>query len=83
MFFNNSEENAVINEDVKVCNCANCGKELIVREKISDVAGRIKGRPYCSGCLEAHKPPAGFYGSLLDDTGPWQDIAIRRMEDGM
>lgn len=71
----------MVMDDVKVCNCAECGKELFFRSSGSQVAGRIKGRPYCENCLETHSPPPGISGPM-EDTGPWQDIAIRNMEDG-
>lgn len=44
---------------------------------LREVAG---GRPYCPDCLEKPAPPAGgFYHP--EDTSPWQDIAIRNLED--
>ena len=63
-------------EAVKHCNCAGCGTLLS-----GDVAGRIMGRPYCETCL---KPPTVRRGSapLREDTGPWQQNAIRHLEDG-
>jgi hypothetical protein len=53
-------------ENLKVCNCAECGKELVPFKYAAQltslaaitrvpaprfVAGRIKGRPYCYICL--------------------------------
>ena len=53
--------------DTRVCNCAGCGVLLLGRTEIetvaslnerelmrwpSIVAGRVKDRPYCAGCLE-------------------------------
>jgi len=71
----------MLNSDVKICNCAECGKELTVCKLESQVAGRIKGRPYCSDCLEVLTPSSGT-PSPMEDTGGYQDIAIRIMEDG-
>jgi 23S rRNA pseudoU1915 N3-methylase RlmH len=39
---------ARIREGVRCVNCAGCGKEITAEE----IAGHIKGRPYCNGCLE-------------------------------
>lgn len=81
--------------DVKLCDCAECGKELLgssmfcqLRE-LSDeqrqnlpslVVGRIKGRPYCATCLNLCKLPPGR-GTREDDGGPWQQNAVRQLED--
>ena len=68
-------------EEEKVCNCAGCGKELRTRSAHTEVKGRIKGRPYCGGCLEPRPIHPGTYGPL-EDAGPWQENAIRHLEDG-
>lgn len=80
--------------DLRVVNCVRCGELLCSRDEsplgkkisrssgLEPVAGRIKGRPYCDFCLRPNRPiqpGGGFYP--LDDTGSWQDIAIRAMED--
>jgi hypothetical protein len=54
-------------DDLKMCNCAGCQKELLSRDHIEFigslpevrrrampefVAGRVSDRPYCDGCLE-------------------------------
>jgi len=72
--------------ETKICNCAGCGHEL---ESLwvdgvcvqSGVKGRIKGRPYCTFCLDSHKPPAGHYGPYKDDTSPGWENAVRALED--
>lgn len=60
-------------DEVKMCNCAGCGRELvgqsmcdwwtgqtrIFRDQYPLVAGRIYDRPYCSGCIA---PARGFTG---------------------
>lgn len=43
--------------DARACNCAACGEELVTyylgqRCIYSDVAGRVRSRPYCKDCLE-------------------------------
>ena len=77
------------------CNCAGCHKELLgdsfrgwyhqqtqaKQEKLAPpVAGRIHGRPYCSLCLKSLYPSEGKSGRKEDDS-PWQQNAIRDMED--
>ena len=56
----------MINEDLLLCNCAGCGKELLglgnppgIKRKAGRgdypplVGGRINGRPYCATCLNS------------------------------
>lgn len=71
---------------VKVCNCAECGQELrsfwLNGQRIgTTVAGRIKGRPYCLLCLTVHPPPPGLVRGA-EEPDPWQENAIRILEDG-
>lgn len=71
---------------IKACNCAECGVELrsVWRGGSpidTEVAGRIKGRPYCCSCLRPHRPPEKP-ARPDDGPGPWQDLAIRLLEDG-
>ena len=63
-------------QDVKLCNCAECNRELLginqpdnVLPLVLDlakstplVAGRIKGRPYCLTCLDSNE--SGNHGSF-------------------
>lgn len=74
--------------DLKACNCAQCGVELLSREhmayaiehRLQVVRGYALGRPYCALCLSDRpvpNPPA-----RPDDTSPAQDNAVRAMEDG-
>jgi hypothetical protein len=44
---------------IRVCNCAECGVELVSSHLGSEVAGRIKGRPYCGQCLQVELPRGG------------------------
>ena len=57
----------MMENSLKICNCAECGKELVARRSAPQVmllatltenasppglvAGKIKGRPYCQSCL--------------------------------
>lgn len=52
------------------------------------VKGRILGRPYCTWCLEYRNPltsaSAGKVGArnmATEDDNPWQQNAVREMED--
>lgn len=81
-------------EMVKVCNCAECGQEMLgngqqrltsimnkaEKEQIPKVrvSGRIAGRPYCSSCLTVRRPVGGR--SIRDDS-PWQQNAVRALEE--
>jgi len=76
-----------------MCNCAGCGAELLgesmlpMHDKIASmvvgervyVRGRVKGRPYCAACLEAKLIPPGR--ATPDEYNPWQENAVRAMED--
>ena len=70
-------------ENVKACNCGDCGKELFVVKllNINQVRRRIRGRPYCEDCpkTEIGKPliPKRV---TLNDISPWQENNIRTME---
>lgn len=45
-------------DEVRVCNCAECNKPLYTYpDGKTDVAGRIKGRPYCRRCLGEPEEP--------------------------
>ncbi len=77
---------------IGLVNCAECGMELVgERSAVSvprpwpsdlppAVRGRIMGRPYCSGCLTCRVPPARAT-TTEDDGGPWQQNAVREMEE--
>jgi hypothetical protein len=80
-------------ENLKVCDCAECGTTLLgpseaARFGLKDapypfIAGRIKGRPYCVHCL--YPQPTRKHGGVrrLDDEGgpAWENM-IRTMEGG-
>jgi hypothetical protein len=80
-------------DDWLMCNCSQCGVELLAQSMratlaagvltIDDpgfVAGRIFGRPFCAGCLRVRPIPAGA-GKAEDDGGPWQQNAVKDMEN--
>ena len=69
----------------RICNCASCNKELVSlfvkgERTSTDIAGRIKGRPYCAGCLEIREPPAGIVHG--GDLNPGWENAVKAMEEG-
>jgi len=79
-------------EDVKICNCAGCGRELLagryrtrrsrLPEQVRDnpiVAGHILDRPYCAACLTVREITPGR-STPDDDGGPWQQNAVKAME---
>lgn len=83
--------------DIRYCNCAGCGTELLGDSsenlaialryyRFSDlprmVTGRIMGRPYCLNCLQVRKIPSRPATFDKDGSSPYQDNAIRDMEDG-
>lgn len=85
--------NGKLPDDLVVVDCAGC-KALLSSEKqprrvastsIGKVAGRIKGRPFCAGCLNI--PGAGvsgLAGGMAGDFGspsPWSENANRARED--
>ncbi len=50
--------------DTIVCNCAECGELIVVGIGTGTETGlrkvhRIKGRPYCSECIQVLDPPPG------------------------
>lgn len=70
----------------KYCNCAGCGRTLVgastahlAHKDEPKVAGRILERPYCNGCLSSSRGIPVRAG-LREETGPWQDNAIRALE---
>lgn len=83
-------------EDLKYCNCAQCGAELLGESRCNVeramlwysptdfppvVAGRVLGRPYCRACLSPKRPPPPWRGTK-DDESPWGENAVRHLEDG-
>lgn len=69
-------------DEVKVCNCAECGDELIISSTRNEVGGRINGRPYCKACIEAKPRPTTLGTSgPVEEIDPWQENNIRAMED--
>ena len=84
-------------DDVGLCNCASCRCELlgertrlllddgVIRTHAAlppDVGGRIMDRPYCVPCLAVNKSPAGDNASWWSEPSPWQENAVRELEDG-
>ena len=76
-------------DDLLVVNCAQCNVELVgERHKeyarqfnMLAVAGRAGGRPYCPGCFLVRPKTVGGRGTP-DGGSPYQENAIRHMEDG-
>lgn len=78
-----------VGDDARMCNCAECGRELLAKEdawrikegmrKMNVVAGRMHGRPYCHTCLTVRRPPPS--PATPDDISPYQENAIRDLED--
>jgi hypothetical protein len=80
-------------DDAIVVSCTDCRGTIIVKfpkgvklpEGAQHIAGRIKGLPYCSGCLRIG--PGGVSGlsggasGLREDMGPGMEGALRRSED--
>lgn len=80
-------------DDVRVCDCAGCGCEMVSQDECLRVpaeliagrvvvACRLAGRPYCSPCSEVKVIPCGRGdpGWLTNDS-PYQQNAIRHLED--
>lgn len=76
-------------QDAKVVNCASCGELLSNDDRLThirSIGGRILGRPYCSNCIRpsSHGTPGVRrcpYDRDGDAAHPYQEIAIRGMED--
>lgn len=79
--------------DAKVCNCATCGALLLapgqnIKMKnitLPEVAGRVRDKPYCEGCLEvAQSGVGGVSGGRVgpndEDSGGYGSIARRLIE---
>jgi hypothetical protein len=54
--------------------CAGCGEK-------QRLCGHILGRPYCERCLTPAPGPGPGRPPPLEDCGPWQENAIRALED--
>lgn len=83
--------------DVKVQNCAECRRLCLgysfrlwyfnlppaeQRELPEPTAAIILGRPYCAACSAVRERTGGRAGPLEEDGGPWQQNAVRALEDG-
>jgi hypothetical protein len=81
--------------EVKLCNCAKCGKNVLgesMRYKVGVpeefykydfVAGRIHGRPYCSACMylrEERIRQASKQRWTPREPDPWQENAVKFLE---
>lgn len=79
-------------DDVKLCNCSVCNKELLGKEterkvtlgsaiegglKFLPIGGRIFGRPFCLECLRVRHIPSS---AATPDPSPWGENAVRAME---
>ena len=78
--------------DVKMCNCAGCGMELLAQQYRTRIhrlpeqlrsktfcEGHIHDRPYCAACLTVREITPGR-ATMDDDGGPWQQNAVKAME---
>lgn len=86
-------DEADIPDDVKVCNCADCGCLLVAGGYITWIIDRIRsqlptpemafhrvnGRPYCNGCMSVVRPPP--CAASKDECSPWGENAVRALED--
>lgn len=74
------------NEGNLYCNCSQCKVELLSKGedgRAVPLAGRIKGRPFCSPCLAiSSSGVSGVSGGrgAGGDPSPWQENAVRSME---
>lgn len=84
-------------ETAKVCNCRGCGALLLAPNQgieiknvtLPEVAGKIDGKPYCTGCLEVRQSGVGGVSgglpSPLDREGDYEggygSIAKRFLEE--
>ena len=80
--------------DLIVVDCSGCSKVLRVDPKNKykgqavppRVAGRINGKPFCTGCLDVSGAGvSGLAGGMATDFGtpsPWNENARRAREDG-
>lgn len=80
---------------IKFCECTQCGERLLgdspanlqFAEGFYDskncelVAARVLGHPYCRKCLRV-KRPNNSSATMDPDPSPYQENAIRDMEDG-
>lgn len=82
------------NDDLRVCNCCECGAVLLgPREAdrqfrlhkglpawLPTYAIVMRGRPYCPPCSHPRHVPAGRAGPADDGPGPWGENAVRHLE---
>lgn len=77
-------------DDLRVVNCAGCEALLSAEPQrlcgLPGVGGRIKGRPFCAGCLAVTGAGvSGLAGGMATDHGspsPWHENATRAQEEG-
>lgn len=72
--------------EVKICNCSECGEEIrtvwVNGRRIGDgPTRRMNGRPLCESCEYVPVPKSCSRGVKDDEASPWQEVAIRHMED--
>lgn len=78
----------MITEYTKMCNCADCGREILgesCADEANDemplyVSGRINGRPYCQDCWNVPRAHTGS-SSGPNHTDPSWDNVVRAMEE--
>lgn len=80
--------------EIKACNCASCGEMILgagqemdknIRKDLGlkKMGGRIHGRPYCMGCVNARKSKWDkrvVRVTWKGETSPAWENAIRAME---
>lgn len=50
---------------------------------LGPVCGHIRGQPWCYDCLSPRRVPPGRPARPDDDGGPWQQMAVRALEDAL
>ena len=83
--------------EIKLCNCAECRRELLGdslrvwyfglaedrrKRYPSPVAGRLLGRPYCEECISTRPRPKTGVAQPVREESPWSENGVRELEDG-
>lgn len=58
--------------------CAGCSALI---ESPENHVGWIMGKPYCFKCLQPKRLGLGHRGPHVEEASPWQENAIRELED--
>ena len=70
---------------MKVCNCSECGDQIETlwldgKRILGEVLRSKEGRPLCDQCAWVPVPSWSRAGPQEEDSGPWNQNAIRAME---